>query len=390
MKYKKFLIILLLVVFTIFSGLNVNAQETDLDYLTKSIKNYHQDNFQKALQLNKEINLKNLNTKAQIETLYYRTLIQLGLGNISKGKKQLQELNEMGYDFGMIHYELGRIYLNTYNNFDNAFYQTALEQFKKARSLGVNSSNFHRDYARAYIGVDNKDQAVQELEKALTKDAALSDYLNIANLHNELNHLEKSVEYYRKALEVDEENTTAYSELGDVLIRQENYQEATDILNKGVEINPESIILNYKLGLAYYKNKNYEQAEKYLLKTVDIKQNYYRAHFYLGKLYDAQEKYQNAKYYLNETVKYNPDYAKAYINLGDINLKQENNYQAIAHYSTAIEKNPTFPNGHFHLAIAYYQSGMKEAAISELRKTLHLSDNHKKARQLLDKLQEEE
>ncbi|MCF8001582.1 MAG: tetratricopeptide repeat protein [Halanaerobiales bacterium] len=390
MKNNKFLIILLLLVFTIFSGLNVNAQESDLDLLTESIKNYHQDNFQEALDLNNKINLENLNAEAQIDTLYYRTLIQLGLGNISKGRKQLQELNDMGYDFGMIHYELGRIYLNTYNNFDNAFYQTALEQFKKARSLGINSPNFHRDFASAYIGVNNKQQAVQELEKALSKNATLSDYLNIANLHKELNNLEKAAEFYRKALEMDDQNSNAYSELGDVLINQNNYQEAIEVLNKGVENNPDSLILNYKLGQAYYHNNNYEQAEKYLLKAVDIKQNYYRAHFHLGKLYQAQEKYQNAKYHLNETVKYNPDYAEAYITLGDINLKQENNYQAIAQYSIAIEKNPNYPDGHFHLALAYYQSGMKEAAISELRKTLHLSDNHERARKLLDQLQEEE
>ena len=390
MKNNKFLIILLLLVFTVFSGLNVNAQESDLDLLTESIKNYHQNNFQEALDLNNEINLENLNTRAQIDTLYYRTLIQLGLGNISKGREQLQELNDMGYDFGMIHYELGRIYLNTYNNFDNAFYQTALEQFKEARSLGINSPDFHRDYARAYIGVNNKQQAVQELEKALSKNATLNDYLNIANLHKELNNLEKAREFYRKALEIDAQNSNAYSELGDVLIRQENYQEAVEVLNRGVENNPDSLILNYKLGLAYYYNENYEEAENYLLKVVDLKQNYYRAHFHLGKLYQAQEKFQNAKYHLNETVKYNPNYAEAYITLGDINLKQENNYQAIAQYSIAIEKNPNYPEGHFHLALAYYQSGMKEAAISELRKTLHLSENHERARKLLDQLQEEE
>ncbi|MFO7815240.1 MAG: tetratricopeptide repeat protein [Halanaerobiales bacterium] len=389
MKNRKSLIVLILFVFTIFSGISVNAQETDLDFLSESIINYHQNNYQKALELNDKINLDNLNTQAKIEALYYRTLIQLRLGNISKGREQLQALNEMGYDFGIIHYELGRVYLNTYHNFDNAFYQSALEQFKKARSLGINSPDFHRDYARAYIGLDDKQKAVRELEKAVSKDGELNDYLNIANLHKEQNNLEKAEEFYKKSLEIDQRNQNAYSELGDILIQQKKYQEATDILVDGVEVNPDSIILNYKLGEAHYHNDNDQQAEKYLLKVIELKENYYRAHFYLGKLYQSQENYQNAKYHLNESIKYNPDYAKAYITLGDINLKQENNYQAIAQYSIAIEKNPNYPEGHFHLALAYYQSGMEEAAISELRKTLHLSDNHEKARKLLDRLQEE-
>lgn len=372
--------------FVVFSSFFINAQEDQLDLLSSSIKNYHLNNYEEALDLNTQIKLSELTTSAKINTLYYRSLINLALGNISNAKENLNQLNEMGYDFGLIHYELARIYMNFYNNFDNAYYQSALEEFEKARSLGVNSPQFHRDYAMAYIGVDNKERAVQQLEMAIVGNGSVDDLLNVANLHKELGNYDQSVDFYKQVIEIEDKNTQAYGELGDVLIRQDNYAEAAEVLQDGVELNPDSLLINFQLGKAYYYTENYEQGEQYLTKVIDLKQNYYRAHYYLGKLYEQKEDYQNALYYLNEAVKYNPNFADAYISLGDINLKQGKNYQAIANYSTAIEQNPEYPPGHFHLALAYIESDMREAAISELRKTLHLSDGHERAQELLDKL----
>ncbi len=386
MKKNKFLVMFFIFTFILTASIAVNAQEEQIDLLSRSIKNYHLNNYQQALDLNNQINLDELTTSAKIDTLYYRSLINLALGNVSKGKEVLTELNEMGYEFGMIHYELARIYMNFYNNFDNAYYQTAVQEFKKARSLGVDSPQFHRDFAMAYMGVNNKEMAVQQLEQAIVGNGQVSDLLNIANLHKELGNLDQSKEFYNQVIEKDSENVQAYSELGEVLIRQSNYEQAAEILQKGVELNPNSLVMNFELGQAYYYTENYSQAEEYLTKVIELKQNYYRAHFYLGKLYEKQEDYQNAKYYLKEATTYNPNFADAYIALGDINLKQGNNYQAIANYSTAIEQNPDYPEGHFHLALAYIQSDMREAAISELRKTLHLSDGHERAQELLNEL----
>jgi len=377
---------MLVLTFVVFSSIAVNAQSEQLDLLSRSIKNYHLSNYQEALDLNTQINVDELTTSAKIDTLYYRTLIKLALGNISTAKEDLSQLNKMGYDFGMIHYELARIYMNFYNNFDNAYYQTALEEFKKARALGINSPQFHRDYAMAFMGINNKQRAVQQLEMAIVDNGSVDDLLNIANLHKELGNYDQAADYYNQVIEMDNKNVQAYGELGDVLIRQEKYAEAAEVLQNGVELNPDSLVVNFQLGKAYYYTENYEQGEQYLTKVIELKQNYYRAHYYLGKLYEKQENYQNALYYLKEAVKYNPNFADAYISLGDINLKQGKNYQAIANYSTAIEQNPEYPAGHFHLALAYIESDMKEAAISELRKTLHLSDGHERAQELLDEL----
>lgn len=390
---KKNSLIVIGLVFILFlvltPNLSAQAQSEQINLLTKSIEEYHSENYNQSLKLNKSIDLMQLTTQARLETLYYRTMIYLALGDISSGKQVLESINEKGYDFGLIHYELAKIYLNLYTNFDSAEYNLALEEFKKARSLGINSAQFHRDYAFAYMGLNNNEMAIQQLEIAIGKDKINDDYLNLANLYKEVGNFDKSEEYYKLLLANDYSNITAYIEYGDLLINQKRYNQAVNLLSEGVRISPDSLIVNYMLGLASYQAKDYIKAEKYLLKTINLKDNYYRAYYYLAKTHEQKENFQTANHYLDQATKYNPDYALAYIAKGDINLKQGNNYQAIANYSTAIQKNPTFPESHFHLALAYYQADMKEAAIAELRRTLHLSDGHSKAQEMLDILLED-
>jgi len=388
MKKNKLIVVVLVMLF-ILTSLNVFAQEGDLDLLNQSMKNYHINNFEKALQLNKQINLNKLKTSAKVDALYYRTLIELRLGNVLEAKKQMEMLFDMGYEFGRLHYELAKVYLNTYNNFDSAYYQSALEEFKQARSLGMNSAQFHRDYALAYMGLNNHHKAILQLELAILENGNMGDYLNLGNLYKELGNLEEANKSYQKVLKKDQNNVTAYSEIGNILIKQAKYEEAARILRQGVQLDPDSFILNYKLGEAYYNTQEWALAKSYLNKTIDLKNNYYLAYYHLGKISEHQKNYQEARYYLNECIKYNPDYYWAFIALGDVSLKEENNYQAIAHYSAAIEKSPNYPTGHFHLALAYNQAGMQNSAISELKRTLHLSDSHPEAQQLLNKLTEE-
>ncbi len=388
MKRNKIFVVVL-VMFFFLTTLNVSAHESDLDLLNQSINNYHINNFEKALQLNKQINLNQLNTSAKVDALYYRTLIELRLGNVPEANEQIEMLSDMGYEFGRLHYELAKAYLNTYNNFDSAYYQIALEEFKKARSLGMNSAQFHRDYALAYMGLNNRQKAILQLELTILENGNTGDYLNLGNLYKELGNLEEAKESYQKALQTDQNNVTAHSELGSILIKQAKYEEAALILRQAVQLDPDSFILNYKLGEAYYNLQEWALAESYLMKTINIKENYYLAHYHLGKINENLKNYQEARYYLNECIKYNPDYYWAYIALGNVSLKEENNYQAIAHYSAAIEKSQNYPTGHFYLALAYNQAGMQNAAISELKRTLHLSDSHPEAQQLLNKLTEE-
>lgn len=321
-----------------------------------------------------------------VEALYYRALARLELKNILAAKKDMNQLMELGYEYAHLHWKLGNLYLNKDSGFDSPFYNEAKNELVKANQLGINSPSFHSDLAMAYQGLGNMEKAAEEYELALKNGGEVADYINLATVYKDVHRLEKAIKYYSKALELSPNNTAVYLNLGNIFINQGNYEQAIKLLEKGSEINPNFVAIKSKLALAYLESGDKEKAQETFKEVVSQNSNYYEAYYYLGKINEEEEKIEKAIYYFGEAIKNNPNYVKAYIALGNLYLKKQDTYKAMANYMTALEKNPNYPDAHFQLALAYKELNMKDAAINELRVTLHLDSSNRAARELLDEL----
>jgi tetratricopeptide (TPR) repeat protein len=325
-----------------------------------------------------------------IDALYYQTLAYIEKNDVINARNNMNLLEELGYDFAMLHWKLGLIYLNKDSQFDSPFYNEARQELEKANILGINSRDFHTDLAMTYQGLGNQDMAVKEFELAISKGGNLADYINLAKLYKDIGEFNKAINTYKQALNIDSNNTSVYLNLGDIYLNMKEYNLAIETFTKGMNIDPSFTAIKFNLALAYYYNGAYNEAMDFFNKVIELNKNHYQAYYYIGRIVSINEDWQHAIYYFNEAVSYNPDYAIAYIALGNIYLSQDNAYKAISQFTTAIEKNPDYPEGHYYLALAYLDLDMKEAAVAELRKTLHLQSDNDNAKKLMAKLMEEE
>ncbi|MBQ0002960.1 MAG: tetratricopeptide repeat protein [Treponema sp.] len=108
-----------------------------------------------------------------------------------------------------------------------------------------------------------------ELNKLLeTGYKTASVYAAIAFVSWEQKDTDKCLEYYRKSLEVDPENSTALNGLGYVLATENrDLTQALGFCKKAVDYNPESGACLDSLGLVYYRLGLYKEARKYLKKA---------------------------------------------------------------------------------------------------------------------------
>jgi len=382
---KKIVFYLFLILF-IFNSIVLasNYQEDFID----ALKEYYSGNFQKS-NSEFEIIINSNEDKFIIDALYYQTLSYIKDDNIMAAKENISILKDKGYEFGKIYWELGQVYLNKKGQFDSPFYNEAKKQLEKANMFGINSPEFHNDLANAYRGLGNISAAAREMEISLKDNGGEGEYMSLASLYQESGQFEKSKDIYKKVLSLYPDNISAYLNLANILIEQKNYEQAVEYLSKAKNRDEDFTAIRYRLALAYYHYGNLEGAESEFNEVIKQSKNNYKSYYYLGKIYQDREDYAKASYYYDEAIKYNQNYALAYIALGDIYIVQENYYKAIASYSTAIEKNDKYPEGHYHLAIAYHKLNMREAAIAELRKTLHLNSDHNDARNMLNDLLED-
>ncbi len=213
-------------------------------------------------------------------------------------------------------------------DFDNAqkYLDGAKARFPKDESLQttynkVKELSFAKKYEEA-----NKYFTNNEYQKALNlyltiyppeKDVLIA----IAACYKGLNNIDKSIEYYKKALDKDKNDSDVAYYIGVLYAEKENWTSAKIYLQNAIKINPKNInaedllatvveqnnVLLINKVIDLYNAKNYEQALKIIsqILTEDNKNAY--AYYYRGLIYDAQQKPLNAIEEYKKAVEYNKD-----------------------------------------------------------------------------------
>ena len=86
------------------------------------------------------------------------------------------------------------------------------------------------------------------------------------------NDKDKCIDYYKKSLEIEPENTTALNGMGYVLACEEkDLTKALSYCKKALEQNPDSAACMDSIGWVYYKLGLHADAERYLTQAHNLK-----------------------------------------------------------------------------------------------------------------------
>lgn len=230
---------------------------------------------------------------------------------------------------------------------------------------------------------------------------------------------EDAINWYKKALEVDEKYAPAYAGLGETYSLWEGWKEqkgekecgvfydkSLEYGLKAVELAPNLSHSHRALATIYYALGRYEEAEReakeavninpndaetyfilwkamgkdpdseYIKRALDLNPNLLMAHNDLGTAYLAIGKYDNAVYHFRRAVEINPDSALAHNNLGHAWAEIGQIEEAIKEYKKSIEIDPNNDLAYSNLATALASKGEIGKAISEYKKSVEINPNN--------------
>jgi len=121
-----------------------------------------------------------------------------------------------------------------------------------------------------------------------------------------------------QALTIDPENHMAAYTLGQVFVKQEKWDKATDALTAALEINDADAMVHYHLGHAYMELGKLDLAKPELEKALTLNKRLYKAHYFLGLLYAVQDHAREASASWTEAAKLNPGFGKSFVELGKL------------------------------------------------------------------------
>lgn len=295
-------------------------------------------------------------------------------------------------------------YYPTYVGMGNAYkmrgqLEQAMEQYQIAVRL-LNPSYASEDMLRAEYFAERRQyrQAIDSYWEVLRIDPQAGNYYTLAMRHLRFGNDRQAIKAFEEAANIDDDYAAPHFQLGNLYFRDNKLQKAVDPYKKAVQMEPNNPLYRFGLGTALYKQATskskpdmrmvgdatyaFEQALKLGMQVP-------RLHFNLGTCYILAQRHDDAIRHLEEAVKRglrdedafynlgNAYFAKGmtsdftwdgYDNLADPKLLNQNNtkfgylLKSVYAYEAALKQKSDYAQVYYDLGAAFYR-------LSELKLT---------------------
>jgi tetratricopeptide (TPR) repeat protein len=285
-------------------------------------------------------------------------------------------------------------------------HELAVEQFQRAVNINNNSALLYYNMGISLYRLGRREEAVQILQTALEKDpgnSQISDYLN-GVLDNTLQNtgvvsvqidaqealqrgisfhqtgqLDEAIQWYRKVLDIQPKNISAFCNIGVALQSQGKLSEAIVSYKKAISIKPDYASAYSNLGYALQEHGKLDEAVTSFQKAISIKPDYAEAYYNLGNSLKEQGKLEEAVSSYQKAISIKPDYAEAYSNLGYTLQEQGKLEEAVTSYQKAISIKPDYAEAYYNLGNTLQEQGKLEEAVSSYQKAISIKPDYAEA-----------
>jgi len=164
----------------------------------------------------------------------------------------------------------------------------------------------------------------------------------------------------------------AHNDLGTLLLRQGNADEAAGHFKAALAHNPDDAQARYNLGNVLLQTGDVAEAIAQFRKGLDILPNDSVAHDFLGLALLRHGEVKEAIAQFQAALNIDPDFSEAHSNLGFALFQQGNVAQAIAHYQKALDFRPDWTQTRQNLGLALLRNGDFAGAMACFEKTTAL------------------
>jgi tetratricopeptide (TPR) repeat protein len=118
-------------------------------------------------------------------------------------------------------------------------------------------------------------------------------------------------------------------------------EKAIEAYRRAIELNPGAAGALVNLGTIYYRQRKYDEAESHYQKAIAVDANYPLAHYNLGNLYDEQGDFTRAEQHYTTALQLNPNYADAHFNLALLSERRNDFLKAVRHWKSYLKLDNT-------------------------------------------------
>ncbi len=185
--------------------------------------------------------------------------------------------------------------------------------------------------------------ATVSVETLTAPEGARKNLQNGRELLSKGKDLDKSIQFFKKAIEDYPKYSEAYLLMGVAYSAENNPRDASKALHKAIELNADSVPAYIALGSLQNGQKDFAAAEKSLLKAVELNSDSPEARFQLARAYWAMGRWQDADPHAAKAVQLKPENPDAHVMMGNILLRKRDGAGALKEFQEALRLAPESP-----------------------------------------------
>jgi serine/threonine-protein kinase len=281
------------------------------------------------------------------------------------------------------YYMQGRGYLQRYEVAQNV--DTAISLFNLAlgqdRRYALAEAGLGESYWRKYEQTKDTRWA-EQAKKSSAAAIGLNDklaqvYVTLGMIHTGTGHFDEAVQNLQKALTLDPINSDAYRELAKTYQQMGRLKDAESAYMNAIAVRPAYWGTHNDLGGFYYHLGRYAEAEKQFRTVVELTPDNARGYSNLGVIAYSQKRYEEAAKMYEKSVAIKPSGA-AYTNLGTVYYMLGQYDEAARYYELTIQMNDRNLRWWHNLATAYQWSHNQEKARAAFQRTAALAEEQRR------------
>lgn len=165
-------------------------------------------------------------------------------------------------------------------------------------------------------------------------------YINFGNVLTAVGDSERAINFYDKAISLDENATAAYYSKGSVYYDNQNFEDARKMFELAMKKGLDNGDNFFMLGMTLVQMGSSKHALPYLQRSTELLENDAEAHFQYGLCLAREGFIDEAITALELAISLDPQHADALYNLGVAYGYKENGEKALEMFNRALEIQP--------------------------------------------------
>ncbi len=230
--------------------------------------------------------------------------------------------------------------------------------------------------ARTLEKNDKRDEAIKQYEILLDRikpDEKLTIYKTLGYLYSKSHQVDKAIDAYLKAIELDKKDVNLYYNLAGLYEKAGDKNRANQYLGEAVKIKPDDLESRLLLAEDLMNRGNLREAENHLAFVLQKKPDSVRALVLMSNILEKQGDKKRLIQTYEKLLLLDPNSETLVYNLGVLEYETGNFLKSIPHFERYVKWHPREVSPHRYLFEAYKKEKKDALAFSEAKTLLSLN-----------------